>query len=381
MIINKVEFRKAFANIGAASVEVHITLDTGIQASAMRIDDKLPSFNADAAVHVLKKIVAPLLKGQDISQQREIDDALEAMAAASPDAAPFIPSVSQAALQAGAASMGLPLCDRLRSLCGLKGMLPMPTSGAIAAGVNFKGDATYQGKPWWGYIATGFDNTDDAVNALWVVQRKWQDLIKRKFKVKVSTHSGNLFYPESFFPTIEQLCDSLAEAIHDSGFDGQIGIFADLAANERFNPETGCYHGLLEQQASQQAHLEKLLQLCGDYPVAVLLEPLGNFDAAGYAQLEKACPLVASETSSTARLADIFDSVTVSQAIGLVLETHRKGAALIPRFSLTPGFQAMDYYAAFEAAAAFRCGMTDYANRAMALSSGYRQRQIQQQNK
>lgn len=376
MTIERIDFRKVFTNIGTASVEVHITAQSGAHAAAMRIDSRLSSHDAEASLRAMEKHLIPLLKGRELSQIKEIDSELEAVAAEWDVIAPYIPAVSQAVLEAGAQAAKAELCDWLRQFCGLKGSLPMPMSGAVAAGVNFGAEPTYQGKPWWGYVATGFDNTDDAVNALWVVQRKWQDIIKQKFGVKVSVHSGNLFYPENFFPSPKELCDCLTEAISDGGFEGKVRIFADLAAGERFDAETGSYHGLLAGGATHQEHLEMLLELCRSYPIAVLIDPLDDSDSMGYARLEEACTVVCSASAASGRHVDIFDSMTVSTAIDAARDTHEKNAALIPRFSLSPGFKAMDYYTAFEVTTAFRCGMTDYANRALELSGSYLQRFI-----
>ncbi len=376
MTIDRVDFKKVYTNIGELSVEVHITAHSGAHAVTMRVDNRLNSLDVEASLRAIEKNLIPLLKGRELSHFREIDSELEA-AAESDDIAPFIPAVSQAVLEAGAQAAKAELCDWLRQFSGLKGSLPLPMSGAVAAGVNFGAESTYQGKPWWGYVATGFDNTDDALNALWIVQRKWQDIIKRKFGVKVSVHSGNLFYPESFFPSSKELCNYLTEAISDGGFEGKVGLFVDLAAGERFDAVTGIYSGLLVGSATQSEHLEMLLELCRSYPIAALIEPLDDSDSLGYARLEEACPVVCSASAASGRYVDIFDSMTVSAAIDAARDAHTKSAALIPRFSLTPGFKAMDYYVAFEVTTAFRCGMTDYANRALVLSGKYMQEFIE----
>ena len=369
--IQEVLVHKAFTVIGRPTAEIRIRTARGGEAAACRIDPDLEESGLIPALKSLQQRLPTLLKGRDSADPAAIDRKLRHLAEEEPADAPFVSAASRAVWEAGAAAAGRELCDWIGAYSGLSGAIPMPASGAVAAGLNFGADTDYTGKPWWGFVASGFDDVGDAVNALWVVQRKWQDRIRERFGVKINVHNGNVFYPPEFFKTWEELCGHMTDTIRTAGHESRVSLFADLGASARFDPAAGLYRGLLAESMTPLEHRMALLELCRSFPVALLLDPLAEGGEEDYALLADTGALVFSPGGERGLLCELFDTLTVTEMVELAKKARAGGIPLAPRFSLSPGLRATDYCVAMGAAAAFRCGMADHGNRALELADRY----------
>lgn len=367
-IIKSVSAKSVYTVISCPSVEVTILLDSGVSVPAMRVNSDLDNLNIDKAVCFVNENIAPALIGKNVLNQKEIDSILKEFSQTEKEITPFIPSISQAVCEAAAIDSDKPLYEYIKSMTGLKGRIPMPQSGAVVSGMNFGNKSSYSGTPYWGFISYGFDNTDDAVNAIWVTQKTWEKFIKEKFKLKVNVNNGNLFYPEDFFNKIEDVLDLMNTVIDSAGFSNKVGIWADFDADNHYQSCCGLYKGILNKDSTPENHISKIIELCKKYPIVLIENPLIDSDEEGYKKITQEVKTLMSWSKGKTVKENLFDGMTVSEAIDIAIECAEHGKNLIPVFSLSRGFKSMDYYIGMEISWAFRCGMVDYANRAVEVS-------------
>lgn len=374
--IKSVESRAVYTVISVPTAEITVTVDNGISVQAMRINPDLEGMDIAYAVEYINSYLAPRLEGLDALDQKGVDSILAEMREES-RVDPFIPSISQAVCEAAAMASGMALYSYVSSLSGLECLLPLPKSGAIASGMNFGTKSSYSGTPYWGFIAYGLADTDDAINGLWVCEKNWEKYIRNNFKVKVNVHSGNLIYPDSFFPTVDDLLSAMTKVIEESGFSGKVGIWADFDGNGRYCKEDGKYYGVVDRESDRDGLIAEAARLYRSYPLILIENPLCSEDLEGLALLRsRTKSLIAGPQGSVVRM-DIFDGMTVSEAVEAARRAAADDSLIVADFSLSPGFRAMEYAAGLRVMSYMRCGMIDHANKALELAAaGIGQRKI-----
>lgn len=264
--------------------EVSFTYDGG---------SKWNGLGVTKAVHTVKTVIADALLGSDAADQRQVDSIL--LNIGGPGAkvrlgGNAVGAVSAAALKAGATALGIPL---YRHIGGDRAVtLPCASDGAIIGSNRYlpvKG-----GKPTYGFIAYDFASFEEAAYAVWEISMKWGDFLNRRFGLGVKTPSPG--FPSGRFASIPrgvvqsdtELWEMLCETIGTCGYEGRVGLQADIAGDSYYDRKTGIYQGLFDATARDRADLiGYILEMTKKYPFVVIEDPLNEEDFAGHAFLTK----------------------------------------------------------------------------------------------
>lgn len=249
----------AMAGLSVGKYEVSFVYDGG-----KRHDGK----GVLKAVNNINEIIAPALKGIDVTEQRKIDEtiiSLDGTEKKSKLGGNATASVSSAALKAAARSLGVPL---YRHIGGKDArVLPVPTVLALTGSRRYGGGERAGGKPFYEFVCYGFKTLSEAIYAGQEVQNEFREIIRERFhisKFKDAFDSANNFIKDHFtflrklpYPvrrpyltylrafrdemipkgkveSDRELWEAMTKAISRAGYENQVGILLDVAA--------GCYY-------------------------------------------------------------------------------------------------------------------------------------------
>ncbi|MEX1020760.1 MAG: hypothetical protein WDZ49_13940, partial [Litorilinea sp.] len=134
------------------------------------------------AVRHVEEIIGPAILGMDATQQLAVDDVIIQL-----DGTPnktklggnATGSVSAAVLQAGAASLEIPLYQHIGGVHACT--LPVPGVLTVIGSGRYGSGKRSGGKPSYSMMCYGFDTYSDASYAGWVVNREFCSLLKSRF--------------------------------------------------------------------------------------------------------------------------------------------------------------------------------------------------------
>lgn len=236
------------------------------------------------AVNNVNTIIAPALKGMDVTEQRKIDDLMIKLDG-TPDksrlGANAVVGVSVAVLNAAAGSSDLPL---YRYMGGVNACtLPCPVIGVGTAGRYRDPGKTRLYKPSFEYAAFGAKTFSDAVYVARLVQTELTKVIQKRY---------GLQYPADRILSVvkndRDAFEAMTEAIENVGYKGKVGIYVDCAAGCYYEAEQDRYVGLLsEGEKTREDMIELYKDFVSNYPLVVLEDPLHEDDFEGHATLTK----------------------------------------------------------------------------------------------
>lgn len=234
------------------------------------------------AVRNVNTVIAPALKGIDVTMQREID-AIMLQLDGTPNktrlGANATASVSAAVLKAAAKSLRLPL---YRYIGGVNAcVLPIPMTNVRAGGSRrYGGGARGGGKPVFEFMSYGANSFSEALYMGWQLSHKYKVLSTNKFNLGPSRNhdlTGVITHDA-------EILDVMTESINELGFKNKVGIHIDVAAgcfkeNDRFV-------GLFSREDKTREDLIDLYHdWCMTYPITDLEDPLDDEDFTGHAIL------------------------------------------------------------------------------------------------
>ena len=255
MLIEKVHAREILDSRGNPTVEVEVTLECGLKGRAsvpsgastgenealeLRDGDKnrFGGKGVLKAVENVNTIIAPALKGHDVSDQRGIDHlmlALDGTPTKSKLGANAILGVSLAVAQTAAAALEMPL---YRYIGGTNTyVLPVPMMNIINGGAHSDAPIAFQE---FMIRPVGAANEKEAIRMGAEVFHALQKLLKKRgLSTAVGDEGG--FAPK--FDGIEDALDSIIASIKDAGYEPgkDITIAMDCAASEFAVVENGQY--------------------------------------------------------------------------------------------------------------------------------------------
>lgn len=240
------------------------------------------------AANNVNKIIAPKLKGMDVTEQRTIDDVmikLDGTPNKSRLGANSIAGVSLAVLKAAAHSSGLPL---YRYIGGVNACtLPCPIMGCGTAGTYRDPGKTRLYKPSYEYAAFGAKNFSDAMYIGRLAQIELSKIIQKRYGGDhVMRYRWNVL--SAVKKHDREALEAMTEAIENAGYKGKVGIFIDCAAGCYYEAEKGRYVGLFsEGEKTREDIIDLYKDFVANFPIVVLEDPLFEDDFEGHAILTK----------------------------------------------------------------------------------------------
>ena len=260
------------------------------------------------AVQIVQDVIAPVLLGRPICDQREIDRLMIELDGTSDKSrlgANSIYSVSIAVARAAAASRGLSL---YRHLGGAEAhLLPAPMFNMINGGATYGAGVEFQE---FLLIPAGAETYSEALRTGVEIFSKVGDTIRKRYGSK-AVHIGPSAGYEA--PTGEPgaILEILLEAAERAGYGGMCKLGIDCAASHFYSPEKKTYR-FKGEEVGREELISFLESLAKAYPLFVIEDPLDEDDFEGFAEITKRLDLLV-----------IGDDLFVTN-----LDRVKKGAAL-----------------------------------------------------
>jgi enolase len=302
--IQSVNAREILAQRGVLSLEVTVEADDG--ARGMATPESGVSTGKHEAVFLLdggerynglgvRKAAAQVndmiglaLKGIDVTAQQEIDRLmieLDGTPNKSRLGANAIIGVSLAVLKAAANSTGLPLYRYIGGAGACT--MPIPIVGVGTGGRYRDPGQSRWFKPSYEVAAYGAGSYSDAVYMSWRCRKELRHLLHARYPDK--------YVPAYRFTSLagvidhdRELLELIAECIVRCGYEGQVGIYFDIAADCYYERDIDRYVGLFSPGEKTRDELIDLLKdFVSDYPIVSLEDPLHEEDFEGHAVVTK----------------------------------------------------------------------------------------------
>jgi len=312
------------------------------------------------AVDHVENLIGPAIRGMDASNQLEVDDTIIALDG-TPNKANLggnaTASVSAAVLQAGAASLGIPLYQHIGGVHAC--VLPVPGVITVLGSQRYGGGERSGGKPSYSMICYGFGSFAEASYAAWEVRNEFSRLLR--VKLDLDTYRGIATISAGAVKHDRELWDIKRQAIMNAGYEGQIGFQVDVAAGTYYDKEKDRFVGLFSAEDKTRDDLIELYQeMATDYPFVIIEDPLDEDDYEGHAIVtrELNIEIVGDDlfTTDTERLkkgiaAGACNAVllkvnqigTITEAFDTVQLAYDNGYAVMPCDSRGEGALIADY--------------------------------------
>jgi len=334
--IEKVEAREILSGTGRPTVEVRLSTARGLKVKASVPSgtsrgvyeafelydggDRFRGRGVLRAVENVNQIIAPVIKGKDVTLQAEIDRTLIEL-----DGTPnksrlggnAILAVSVACAKAGAESLGISL---FRYLGGLRATrLPLPISTMIAGGGHSPSKLPFED---YLFLFSGFPTFALALEALLECRLALGEILKKKFG-PVPEVGGALAPP---IHETSQAFDLMLEAAERSGFGDRVALGLDVAASEIYLKDEDLY--CLRNRKLKAADLaEEYTELAQNYPLDYIEDPFHQDDFAHFAELSAALPnkLIVGDDLFVSNPRRLEEGIKKKAGNGLLLKINQVG--------------------------------------------------------
>lgn len=300
MKIRDVLARRIWDSRGRPTVEVEVVNDDGTRGlgiapagasrgsrEAVELRDGGGRFNGldvQQALAGIRREIAPLLAGRDVTDQHGIDAALIALdgtADKSRLGGNALIATSLAVLHAAAAHARMPLWQYVAD--GARASLPLPQVQVFGGGAHAGRRVDVQD---FMVIATGAKTFGEALEMTAEVYRCAGELMAARGTLAGVADEGG-WWPA--FSRNEEALDTLVQAIERAKLvpGEDVSIALDIAASEFGHG--GRYRLALEQQdLDSDALCERLVRWVEKYPIVSIEDPLGEDDERGLAAFTRA---------------------------------------------------------------------------------------------
>ena len=273
------------------------------------------------AVANVNNVLGPALAGRDVTQQRQIDQALLALDGTpnkSKLGANAILGVSLAVARAAAAISGTPLYRHLNPMAHV---LPVPLMNCINGGKLTANDMEIQE---FMILPVGARSYAEALQMTTEVNEHLRDLVAAKYGI-MATNTGD----EGGFATpmrgIWEPFEFMSRAVELAGLTEEIVYGMDLAANSWFNPQEGIYE-LDGKRYDRDALIELYQEVAAKYPLASMEDPLMEEDFEGFAQLTRALDMqIVGDDLFVTNVARLRQGVATGAANAMLFKVNQVG--------------------------------------------------------
>lgn len=319
------------------------------------------------AVTQVNEVIAPALIGLDSADQFSIDHTM--LMLRTPDGQRMggnaTAAVSAAALKAGANALGIPLYRHIGGSDAVT--LPCAAWGAAAGSNRYNVAHSAGAKPSYAFLAHGFDTFSEASYALWETVQEWQSFMQQKYGLIASdsspaaTSAGFVYVPPKIVDNEFQLYQMMNEIIAKCGYEGRIGLQADLAADCFYNRKTGLYEDLfMKGGATRDEVIGYAQRMANEFHFVSIEDPLHEDDYEGHAMLTAAVDIqvVGDDlfTTNTERVATgiragaatnvllkVNQIGTITESLEMIQLAYENGYGVMPCSSRGEGLDICDY--------------------------------------
>ncbi len=341
------------------------------------------------AVENVNKIIAPTLKGMDVTKQHEVDGALIGL-----DETPgksklggnATASVSAAVLKAGAADLGIPLYQHIGGATACT--LPVPGVGAVYGADRYGSGERAGSKPSYTFMTYGFKSFSEASYACWEIGKEFERQLKERYHLNPMTRAvRHTPIPRGIVEHDRELWDLMADTITNTGYSNRAGIQVDIAAGCYYDSKKDAFVGLFSKGDKTKEDLMELYKyMVTDYPFVIFEDPLDETDYEGHAVLTKeiGIEVVGDDlfTTNTERLKQgikvgacnavllkVNQIGTISEAFDLVRLAYQNGYGVMPCSSRGEGPDIADYAVGLNTGHVRESGTGPTANRLLKIES------------
>ncbi|MHA1686606.1 MAG: phosphopyruvate hydratase [Candidatus Heimdallarchaeaceae archaeon] len=301
--IKKVKAREVIDSRGNPTVEVEITLSTGISARAMvpsgastgqyealELRDKDKRFNGKGVLRAINNIttkIAPHIIGFEATDQKGLDTLLLELDGTENKSilgANAILGVSLATCKAAALSENLPIYAYLNSEAH---KIPVPMLNVINGGKHAGGKLQIQE---FMIIPHGFKTFRYALQAACEIYHSLKALLKQISPLAINVGDEGGFAPP--LDTAPEALDLLVKAIETAGYSSkqEVSIGLDAAASEFY--ENGLYF-VDGKKMSDRELIDYYKELVDTYPIISIEDPFDENEFQSFAELKKRIPNIA----------------------------------------------------------------------------------------
>lgn len=345
-VISSVHGRQIFDSRGRPTVEVEVTLDTGLvcrasvpsgastgthEAHELRDGDTavFEGLGVTAAVNNVNTEIDAALRGRDVLDQRGADQALrdlDGTANLSRLGANAILGASLAIGRSSAAATGQPLYRRIAQLAGVdQPILPMPMVNILSGGLH-----AGRGMDVQDFLVVPLSATS-ALEAIQLTSRVRAAATKicaeRGLPTLLADEGGLSPGCRTGQEALELLTRSIETAGLQPGID--IGIAIDVAAASLFDRAAGDYHLRRQERRFSTADMISVVTTWVDnFPIVSIEDPLDEEDWAGWqtltAELGHRVHLIGDDlfTTNGGRLAE---GISRGAANGVLVKVNQNG--------------------------------------------------------
>jgi len=366
--IKSIYGREILASGGAPSLEVTVTLESGIIGEAsisygasagskeavMLLDGDEKRYNGKGMLKAVKnvnEVIGDALVGVEVRNQRDIDEIMIDLDGSENKGnlgGNAMLGVSLAIARAGANEEKVPLYKYLREIYGIERedwKLPRPMMVMIEGGKH--ADETTDLQEYMVGIKEG-ESAKENVRMEMDIYSQLKKILKRE---KLSTNVGNegAFAPNGIVSN-EKPMEYLIEAIKNAGCEDKAGIGLDAAASEFYDQESGKYRLNLEKKDfSSEELIEYYRPWMEKYPIISMEDMLSEFDWDNWPKMVEAIdgrfPLIADDLTvtnsklwqkaiddgaATAILIKLNQAGTLSETIDCCLLANKNGLMTMP---------------------------------------------------
>ena len=251
------------------------------------------------AVSNVNTILAPALKGMDVTHQTAIDNKMvreidgtqtENGWVKQKIGANAILAVSLAVARAGADAKKLPLYHHLAELAGKrtdKFIMPVPSLNIINGGAHAGNQLEFQE---FMVLPTGADSFKESLRLGIEVYHSLASLLKKKFGKSAANVGDEGGFGAPQLRDENHTLEIIAEAIKNSGHEGRIDIGLDVAASEFYDSKANKYNltqkvDSKEREMSPDALLDIYDNLSKKYPIVSIEDPFDQDDFSSYIKM------------------------------------------------------------------------------------------------
>jgi enolase len=319
------------------------------------------------AVNAVNELIAPLLIGLDATKQAEVDAAMLSYQGLTPDEAKLklggnaTAAVSAAALNAGAAALGIPLYQHI----GGANAVVLPVGGCLylAGGDRYDSGLPAVNKPSHEFVCYGFDTFAESSYAAWDLHTEFTDVVGKRYNIAKAAMRGSDGAPigAGVLRADREIWDLATETICRLGYEGRVGMQIDCAAACYYHRDADYYQGLFEPgRKTRDQMIRRYSDMVAEYPFLILEDPLDEDDYEGHAILTRALGIQITGddlfTTNPARvrkgieagaantvLLKVNQIGTISEAFEMVRLAYRHGYGVQPCSSRGEGPEIADY--------------------------------------
>ncbi|RLG99396.1 phosphopyruvate hydratase [Candidatus Bathyarchaeota archaeon] len=337
--IKSVKAREVLDCRGEPTIEVDVITEGGAlgraDAPAGRSRGKYEAFEirdggkryggrgVQKAVKIVNEIIAPMLKGMDVRQQREIDytmieyDGTENKSKLGGNA---MVATSWAVAKAAANALSLPL---YRYIGGVNSyILPVPMFLYVCGGKLAATDLDFQE---FSVMPIGAKTFAEAMRMGSEVSHTLGRLLAKKYgKYSLNTGDEGSYSP----PRVDdprEIFEVILEAIEEEGYSNDFILASDAASTHMYNERTGKYR-YRGKEISREELMDLYEDLVKTYPLRSIEDPLHEDDFEGHAELTKRLRIqIVGDDLFASNVKRLEEGIKVGAANAVLLKVNQIG--------------------------------------------------------